>query len=268
MESIVKEAEWLVHKGVKELILVAQDTTAYGHDLYGQNSLPELLRRLAKINMVKWLRILYNHPEKVTDELIKVVAREPKICGYFDLPFQHVSGPLLRAMGRKGDMKSFLDLIAKIRKTVKSATIRSSFIIGFPGEGKSDQNLLLEFLTEAKVDRAGFFIYSREPQTPAGRMTKQVPEVIKKARFEAAYRKQSRISLEKNKKLIGSRTEVLIEGKNSGGIYFGRTRSDAPEIDGKILLSVKQRRPLVPGQIVQALITGARTYDLEGEALN
>jgi ribosomal protein S12 methylthiotransferase len=265
LESVVKEAQCLAEKGAREIILVAQDTTAYGEDLYGQKILPKLLKRLVKINMVKWIRILYNHPEKITDELIEVVAQQPKICQYFDLPFQHVSRRILKAMGRKGDMKIFLDLLGKLRKLIKGVTIRSSFMIGFPEEESRDQKLLLDFLTEAKVDRAGFFIYSREENTPAGRMSRQVPEVVKKARFEEACRKQSRISLSRNKKLVGTKTEVIIEGRNPG-FYFGRTRSDAPEVDGKIFLSVPPGQSLFPGQIVQALVTGARMYDLVGEA--
>lgn len=265
LDSIIKEAQWLAEKGVKEIILVAQDTTAYGEDLYGQSKLGQLLKKLAKIDLLKWLRVLYNYPSKITDELLGVVAGEPKIVKYFDIPFQHVDSIILKNMNRAGSYEKFMNLLEKIRKFIKNAAVRSSFIVGFPGETESQHQLLLEFLTEAKIDRAGFFAYSQEKNTLAGRMKNQIPEALKITRFRQAYRKQSLISKQINAALRGQTLEVLVEGQQRDA-YFGRTFRDAPEIDGRIFIA--SRKKLFPGQMVRAKVTASRTFDLVGEAVN
>lgn len=265
MEDIVNEAVKLVRRGVKEINLVAQDTTRYGVDLYGRPVLDDLIKRLVAVDGLVWLRLLYTYPALLNDEIIRLMAKEKKLCRYLDIPLQHAGNNMLKLMNRRGSRESIVRLIRKIRLAVPEIVLRTSFIVGFPGETNNDFQELLDFMAEVKFDRVGVFTYSREEGTTAAEMPGQVPDEVKKERYNKAMALQQKISLEKNRNKIGKVMTVLVEGCSSVklGIYTGRSEGDAPGIDGKVFF--KSNLDLQPGDIVKVLIKGAREYDLTGE---
>lgn len=265
MESIVEEAEDLAKKGVKELNVIAQDVTRYGEDNYGEKKLPELLTKLCKIDGIRWIRVLYAYPDRITDELLDVMNREEKIVKYLDLPLQHCSGDVLKRMNRSGDEKTLRALIAKIREKVPSVTLRTTLITGFPGETKADFAALCQFVKDVKFDRLGVFPYSREEGTAAYEMADQVSEKIKARRAEIIMEEQSVIMERLNEKKLGTAVEVLVEGYDSYvKMCFGRTDADAPEVDGKIFFTPKGKRSAM-GDLVTVTVTDVMEYDLMGE---
>ncbi len=264
IEEIVEEATLLAQNGVKELIVVAQDTTAYGTDIYGKSKLPELLRELCKIDGLHWIRTLYTYPEKITDEFLEVLASEQKLVKYLDIPIQHANGEILKKMNRKGDKESLTALIEKIRAKIPEITLRTTLITGFPTETEDQFCELCEFVKETRFDRLGCFPYSAEEDTVAATMDGQTPEQIKVARMENIMDMQTTIAAQKNEEKIGSVTEVLIEGWDDYiKCYFGRTQGDAPEVDGKIFFM--SSRQLIIGEFVNVRINDSIEYDLLGE---
>lgn len=265
MEELVKEAEEMVRNGVRELIVIAQDTTRYGIDLYGEYKLPELLKKLCEIEELKWIRVLYCYPERVTDELLDVMANEEKIVKYMDLPIQHCDGEILKKMNRRGDETSLRALIKKIREKVPGITLRTTLITGFPGETEEQFGRLAEFVNDIKFDRLGCFAFSPEEGTPAHDMDGQLDEDVKERRAEVIMDQQMIIAVKKNKALVGETIEIVIEGFDRyGDCYFGRSAADAPEIDGKIFFTSGGKRQ-VPGKFVKVKITDMLDYDLIGE---
>ncbi|MBR7133848.1 MAG: 30S ribosomal protein S12 methylthiotransferase RimO [Clostridia bacterium] len=266
VESCVAEARKLADMGVKELIVVAQDTTAYGTDIYGEPRLAELLRELCKIEKLVWIRTLYTYPDKITDELLQTVASEQKLVKYFDIPLQHVNGDILKAMNRKGDAESLSALIDRIREKIPNVTLRTTFITGFPGESEEQFCELAEFVKEKRFERLGCFTYSAEEDTVAATLPNQIDEQVKNDRMEQIMEMQLTIASQKNEEKIGTETEVLIEGWDDYiKCYFGRTPADAPEIDGKIFFLAD--RPLVIGDFVRVRINDIIEYDLLGELI-
>ncbi len=264
METLVKQAEELAEKGVKELILVAQETTLYGVDLYGKKSLPELLRQLAKIAGIYWIRILYCYPEEITDELINVIATEPKVCHYLDIPIQHASDAVLKRMGRKTDQASLRAMIAKLRERIPDICLRTTLISGFPGETQEDFEELYNFVDELEFDRLGVFPYSQEEDTAAAVMEGQVPEEIKLQRRDELMELQQEIAFEKAEEMIGRGLVVMIEGKVADeDTYVARTYRDAPNVDG--YLFVNSTANFMTGDLVRVRVTDANEYDLIGE---
>lgn len=264
IEDVVAEAVRLANSGVKELIVVAQDTTAYGEDIYGEPKLAELLTELSEIEGIHWIRTLYTYPEKINDKLIDTVANNPKLVKYFDIPLQHADGEILKKMNRKGDTESYKKLINHLREKMPEVTIRTTFITGFPGETDSQFETLHEFVKEIKFDRLGCFTYSAEEDTIAATMPDQIDEQVKQDRSDMIMTDQTLISADKNNEKIGKTVEVLVEGYDSYiRCYFGRTEYDAPEIDGKIFFTTDT--PLVIGDFVKVLINDSLEYDLLGE---
>ncbi|MCG9968176.1 30S ribosomal protein S12 methylthiotransferase RimO [Pelotomaculum terephthalicicum JT] len=265
VDDIACEAAHLAAGGVKELVLVAQDTTRYGVDLYGKPALVDLLKQLAALDGPVWLRILYAYPDLLTDELIELMMSEKKVCRYLDLPLQHASNEVLKRMNRRGSPAEIIRLVEKLRSALPGITLRTSFITGFPGETEADFLELLDFMREIKFDRVGVFTYSQEEHTAAAKMPDQIPEEVKSERRDRAMAVQQKISLERNMKKIGSVIPVLIEGFHSiGGLkYFGRSEGDAPDIDGKVYIMSEVK--LNPGDIVQVSVVDAAEYDLTGE---
>jgi len=267
IESVVDEVQKLTREGVKEIILVAQETTRYGLDIYGDYKLAELLSRLVPIEGLEWLRVMYCYPTSITDDLIKVIARENKICKYIDLPLQHASNSVLRRMNRTGSKEDILRLIDKLRSSIPGLTLRTSFIVGFPGETQSDYEELLEFMDEVRFERAGVFAYSREEGTPAASMPAQVSEDVKQARVQEAMLLQKEISYDHNRKKIGRVLKVLVEEFDDiQGMYIGRTEADAPEVDGQVFFNASQG--VDPGLIVPVRIDEVDEYDLTGELVH
>jgi len=263
MESIEEEARALVEDGAKELILIAQDTTRYGLDLYGKYSLAELLRRLCKIEKLRWLRVLYCYPDAITDELLDVMAEEEKIVKYIDLPLQHASGKVLKTMNRRGDKESLLALVRKIREKMPDVTLRTTMITGFPGETEEDFTELAEFVKEAKFERLGCFTYSQEEGTIAGEMEDQIDEEVKEHRAELIYESQMIIMERLGEKHVGTDIEVLTEGFDRyAECWFGRSKMDAPDTDGKVFFTAEQRPYL--GQMVTVHVDEAIDCDLFG----
>ncbi len=264
MEKLLSEAKQLADKGVKELILVAQETTLYGVDLYGKKSLCLLLHELCKIEGLKWIRILYCYPEEITDELIRAIKEEPKICHYLDIPIQSGSDRILKLMGRRTDTAAIRSLIGKLRKEIPDICIRTTFITGFPTETEEDFVSTMEFVNEMEFDRLGVFTYSPEEDTPAAVMEGQVPEEIKVKRQEEMMELQQEIAFEAAENMQGRLLEVMIEGKLTGEeAYVARTYKDAPGVDG--YLFVNTNRSLMSGDFVNVRVTGANEYDLIGE---
>ena len=264
IEDCVKEAAKLAAGGVKELTVVAQDTTAYGEDIYGRPMLAELLRELCKIEGLHWIRTLYTYPDRITDELLETVAQEEKLVKYFDIPLQHVNGDILKRMNRKGDYESLSALIDKIRAKVPGVTLRTTLITGFPGETDEQFCELAQFVKEKRFDRLGCFIYSAEEDTVAATFPDQIDEQTKQDRMENIMEMQLTVAAEKNEEKVGTVTEVLIEGWDDYiKCYFGRTPADAPEVDGKIFFM--STRPLVIGEFVRVKINDTLDYDLLGE---
>ena len=266
IEDVLEEAEQLAKKGVKELVVIAQDTTKYGIDLYGKPRLAELLEKLCKIDGFKWIRFLYAYPETITDELIDVVKNNEKICNYFDIPIQHISNPVLKKMNRKSNEESIKELIKKIRKEIPNVIIRTSLIVGFPGETQEDFEKLCEFVKTAKFDRMGAFTYSKEDGTPAERLPNQIHGNTKKARYNKIMKIQKEISDQKGKEKIGKTYEVLVENKSFDGKYLvGRTYMDVPDEDGVVYIESSDTSLI--GKFIKVKITDYSDYDLIGKIL-
>ena len=261
-EDILKEARWLADKGCRELILIAQDLTGYGYDFDGKLHLPELLKELCTVEKLHWIRLMYCYEDKITDELIKVMAEEEKICHYIDIPIQHASDRVLKAMNRRSTGKSIRNTIERLRRAIPDIHIRTTLITGFPGEKKEDFDILYDFADEIRFERLGVFAYSREEGTPAGDMKQQVRSDVKERRKNQIMSRQVEISLEKNQEKIGKVLEVLVEEKDEEGAYIGRTQYDAPEIDNSVIF--KSQREHKPGEFVKVLVQDAFDYDLAG----
>ena len=264
METLLKEAGTLVEQGVKELILVAQETTLYGTDLYGKKSLPELLRKLSEIRGLYWIRILYCYPEEITEELIDTIAELPKVCHYLDIPIQHASDKILKRMGRRTDQQQLKEKIAMIRSKIPDICLRTTLITGFPGETQEDHEQSMAFVDEMEFDRLGVFTYSAEEDTPAASFPDQIEEEVKKDRQADIMELQQEIAFEKAEGMTGQDVLVMIEGKVADeNAYVGRTYKDAPNVDG--LVFVNTDRELMTGDFVPVHITGSYEYDLIGE---
>ena len=266
IEDVLEEANMLCEKGVKELILVAQDTTKYGEDLYGELKLPALLGELNKIEKLQWIRLLYCYPDRITDELIEAIAENEKVCHYIDIPMQHADGEILKAMNRRGDKESLLALVNNLRDRIPDMVIRTTFITGFPGETEEAFATLSEFVNEAKLDRVGCFAYSREEGTPAYDFENQVDHDVAVERAEVIMNQQYTISEEKLDECIGKTFDVLVEGYDPyTDSYYGRTFMDAPDIDNNVILTSGYR--IDDGDIVPVEIFDKDEYSLIGEAV-
>lgn len=263
MEDVLKEAERLAAAGTKELILIAQDTTAYGMDFDGKYHLAELLTELCKVDGIAWIRIMYAYEDRITDELIEVMAREDKICKYLDIPLQHASDRVLRAMDRRSTRESIRNTVRRLRSAMDDIRIRTTLITGFPGESEEDFDELIDMVETERFDRLGVFTYSAEEGTPAGEMDDQIPEEVKEERMDQIMRRQLEISLENNRDLVGFTLEVIIDEEDEDGSYIGRSRYDAPEIDNSVLINTSKKH--VPGDIINVRIVDAFDYDLVGE---
>ena len=265
MEHLLKEARYLVEEvGVKELILVAQETTLYGVDLYGEKKLPTLLKELSKIDGLKWIRILYCYPEEITEELIDVMSSEPKVLHYLDVPIQHASDTILKRMGRRTSRAELEEKIAMMRKRIPDICLRTTLISGFPGETEEDFEIVKEFVAKMCFDRLGVFAYSKEEGTPAAEMPDQIPEEVKESRRDELMLIQQEIAFGKAEERIGEEYDVLVEGKiPEDDIYVGRTYLDAPEVDGFVFF--ESDRELVSGELVRVRIVDCNEYDLIGE---
>ena len=258
----MQEAEELASKGCREVILIAQDVTEYGRDLYGELMLAKLLRKLCRIEGLRWIRLMYCYEDKITDELIEVMALEEKICHYIDIPLQHISDHVLSSMNRHSTTESIKDTLCRLRKAIPDIHIRTTLITGFPGEGEEDFDELVDFVESQKFERLGVFAYSREEGTVAGDMENQIDEEIKQARADSIMRRQMDISREVNEEKVGRIFEVLVDGQDEEGAYIGRTQYDAPEIDNTVIFQAEQE--LVPGDLVRVVITDAFDYDIVG----
>lgn len=266
LEDIVKEAKWLASSGVKELIVVAQDTTRYGSDLYGELKLPELLRRLCRIDGFVWIRVLYCYPEMVTDELLDVLAEEPKMAKYIDIPIQHINSAVLRRMHRRSTREEILSVVQRVRERVPNITLRTTLIAGFPGETKEQFEELVEFVKESKFDRLGCFAYSQEEGTPAAKLPNQLDEETKARRAELVMLEQQTINEARNRAQLGKRIKVLVEGfDRESCCYVGRSEADAPDIDGVVLFV--SEKELSPGDFAEVELLDILEYDLMGRAV-
>lgn len=266
MERLLEQASYLALNGAKELILVAQETTLYGVDLYGEKRLPMLLRELCKISGLEWIRILYCYPEEITEELIQVMKEEEKICHYLDMPLQHCSDAMLKRMGRRTSKADLEAIIKRLRMEMPDITLRTTLITGFPGETEDNQRELCAFVKEMRFDRLGVFTYSPEEGTAAARMENQIAEEIKEERKAEIMELQQQIAFEKAEEMNGEVLKVMIEGKlPEDNIYVGRTYKDAPNVDGFIFVSAE--RELLSGDMIKAYVTEARDYDLIGEMI-
>lgn len=264
METLEAQARRLAEAGVRELILVAQETTLYGVDLYGRKCLPRLLGRLAEIDGIRWIRLLYCYPEEITEELLDVMAKEPKVCRYLDIPIQHASDSVLKRMGRRTNQEELRARIGRLRERIPDICLRTTLISGFPGETQEDFEELYRFVNEMEFDRLGVFAYSQEEDTPAAQMPGQIEESVKEQRRDELMELQQAISLEKAEGLIGRRLTVMIEGKVADeDVYVGRTYRDAPNVDGYLFLNTTAS--LMTGDFVEALVTDCSEYDLIGE---
>lgn len=267
MERLVKEAEYLAEQGVKELILVAQETTVYGKDIYGEKSLPKLLRALCKVSGLRWIRILYCYPEEITEELIQVMKEEPKICHYIDLPIQHASDAILKRMGRRTSKAQLIETVEHLREEIPDICIRTTLITGFPGETEEQHEEVMDFVDQMEFDRLGVFTYSPEEDTPAAEFEHQIPEEIKEDRQAELMELQQDIAFELAENMIGQTVLVMIEGKVADeNAYVGRTYKDAPNVDGLIFIMTDEE--LVSGDFAMVKVTGAQEYDLIGELLS
>ena len=266
MEDLLDEAGRLVEGGAKELILIAQETTVYGMDLYGKKMLPELLHRLCGLEGLDWIRILYCYPEEITDELIQVMKEEVKICHYLDIPIQHSEDSILKRMGRKTDRAELTELIGKLRREIPDIILRTTLITGFPGETEEEFERMKDFVEQMRFDRLGVFTYSPEEGTKAADMEGQIDEECKEARRDAVMELQQQISAEKAASMVGKEMSVLIEGYlYEEDIYVGRTYMDAPKVDGNVF--VRSEEEMISGDIVPVRITGASEYDLMGDVI-
>ncbi len=266
MDELVKEAEYLADNGVKELIIVAQEITVYGKDLYGEKKLPELLHRLCKIPGIQWIRLLYCYPEEITDELIETIRTEKKICHYIDMPIQHASDKILKAMGRRTNNAELRNIISKLRKEIPDICLRTTLITGFPGETEEDHQILLDFIDEMEFGRLGVFTYSPEEDTKAASLDNQVDEEVKLCRKDEIMELQQEISMDKSEKLVGKEIEVIIEGKASDeDVYVGRSYMDAPSVDGYVFINSEEE--LMSGDFAKVRIVKAMEYDLIGDLI-
>ena len=263
MERLIAQAEDMAEQGVKELILVAQETTVYGKDLYGKKSLHILLKKLCEIRGIRWIRILYCYPEEIYDELIETIRDQKKICHYLDIPIQHASDRILKRMGRRTSKQELIDIVGKLRKEIPDIVLRTTLITGFPGETEEDHEELKEFVDEMEFDRLGVFTYSPEENTPAAEMADQVPEEVKEERRDELMELQQEISYDRGQDRIGQELLVMIEGKVADeSAYIGRTYGDAPKVDGYIFVQTGEL--LMTGDFAKVRVTGALEYDLIG----
>jgi len=263
-ESLLREAEALAAQGVKELILVAQETTVYGQDIYGHKALPELLRGLCQIEGLRWIRVMYCYPEEIDDALIQVIREEEKICHYLDIPIQHASDAILKRMGRRTNKNELIHIIHKLRQEIPDICLRTTLITGFPGETKQDHEELMEFVEEMAFDRLGVFAYSQEEDTPAADMPEQIPDELKQERLDELMTLQQEIAFDAAADMEGRIVDAMIEGHVADeDVYVARTYKDAPDVDG--FLFVRTDRELMTGEFVRVKITGANGYDLMGE---
>ncbi|KSV60079.1 30S ribosomal protein S12 methylthiotransferase RimO [Acetivibrio ethanolgignens] len=266
MEKLLEEASYLALNGVKELILVAQETTLYGKDIYGEKKLPELLRELCKISGLEWIRLLYCYPEEITDELIQVIREENKICNYLDMPIQHCADSILKRMGRRTSKAELVEIVTRLRREIPDICLRTTLITGFPGETEEDHKELLDFVDAMEFDRLGVFTYSPEENTAAAKMENQIDEKVKCRRQQELMELQQEIAFEKAEDSEGRRLMVMIEGSlPEDGVYIGRTYKDAPKVDGYIF--VNSERELLSGELVPVYVTDAKDYDLIGELI-
>lgn len=266
IENLVKQAEHLTENGVRELILVAQETTLYGTDLYGTKSLPLLLEKLSEVEQIRWIRILYCYPEEITKELVEAMKKLPKVCHYLDIPIQHGADRILKKMGRRTDSRQLTQMIQYLRQEIPDIALRTTLITGFPGETAEDFEKLQEFVKTMRFDRLGVFTYSREEDTPAAEMPEQIPEEIKEERRDVIMAMQQEIAFEKNESRIGQEMDVMIEGYlPEDDVYVGRSYMDAPDVDGFVFLSTGWN--LVTGDYVKVRIIQAQGYDLIGEVI-
>lgn len=265
MEDILSEAEYLAKNGVKELLVIAQDTTRYGEDIYGELKLPELLKKLCKIDGIKWIRILYCYPDRITDELIDVISKEEKVLNYIDIPLQHCNKRILKLMNRNGDKESLTNLLKKIRQKIPDVILRTTFICGFPGETDEEFNELAEFSKEIKFERMGCFMYSQEEGTPASYMDNQVDNEVKFRRQEILMEEQMRIMEENSIKMLGKTITVLFEGyDDESNLYFGRSVADSPDIDGRVYFDILDK-DVKEGEFLNIKINKFDNCDLIGE---
>ena len=266
MERLIDQAEDMAEQGVKELILVAQETTLYGMDLYGKKELPRLLHELAQIPGIYWIRILYCYPEEITDELIQVMKEEPKICHYLDLPIQHANDTILKRMGRRTSKQELIDIVQKLRKEIPDICLRTTLITGFPGETQEQHEEVMEFIDTLEFDRLGAFTYSPEEDTPAATFEDQIDEEVKEDRQADIMELQQEIAFDKAEDMIGREVLVMIEGKVADeNAYVGRTYRDAPNVDGLIFINTDVE--LISGDFAKVKVTGALDYDLIGELM-
>ena len=266
MERLLKQAMDMAEQGVKELILVAQETTVYGKDLYGKKSLHLLLKELCKIPGIVWIRVLYCYPEEINEELIQVIKEEPKICHYLDLPIQHGSDAVLKRMGRRTTQAELRSIIGRLREEIPDIALRTTLIAGFPGETEEDHQEALQFVKDMRFDRLGVFTYSEEEGTPAAQMPDQIEEFVKEERRDALMLAQQSIAFEKSEEMVGKTVDVLIEGRlPEEDIYIGRTYRDAPDVDGYVFVHAEE--DMISGDIVKVEITDAKDYDLVGDVI-
>ncbi|MGN0407732.1 MAG: 30S ribosomal protein S12 methylthiotransferase RimO [Bacteroides sp.] len=264
MEELVSQAEYLASQGVKELILVAQETSLYGVDLYGEKSLHKLLHELGKIDGIEWIRVLYCYPEEIDDNLIEAIKTEPKVCHYLDLPIQHASDEVLKRMGRRTTKQDLIDIVGKLRKEIPDICLRTTLITGFPGETDEQHEEVLDFIDELSFDRLGAFTYSAEEDTPAAEFENQVDEEVKTQRRDEIMELQQAISTECSADMVGRTLKVMIEGKLADeNVYVGRTYRDAPNVDGYVFVNTDAQ--LMSGDFIPVRITGSDEYDLMGE---
>jgi len=262
MEDIETEIKYLATLGVTEIVLVAQDTSCYGIDIYKESKLSELLKRIEKIEGITWIRILYTYPEGITDELLETIKNSQKVCKYFDIPIQHINNDVLKRMGRNTTKEKIVNLINKIKNNIPDAVLRTSLIVGFPGETDEQFEELKEFVAKGYFDKLGVFEYSKEDGTAAAKLKEQVLKKVKKTRRNAIMEVQQKVSLENNKKIIGEELKVLVGGKINEGTFFGRTYKDSPEIDGLTFIECDEELPL--GEFTTVKIEKAKEYDLVG----
>ncbi|HHU63562.1 MAG TPA: 30S ribosomal protein S12 methylthiotransferase RimO [Clostridiales bacterium] len=265
MEALIQEATMLAGRGIKELIIIAQDTTSYGIDLYGSYKLKELLNKLAQIDGLQWIRLMYCYPDKIDDELIEIIAGHDNICNYLDIPIQHINDEILARMNRSHDSQDIIRLFDKLREKISDVVIRTSLIVGFPGETHSQFDELCDFLKKYKINRVGAFTYSREESTPAANFNNQINQRTKQERLEKLMEIQREISYDINKDRLNKKEKVLIEGRRGADLFLGRSYAEAPEVDGVVF--VKSTKELEVGQFVDVIFTEAYEYDMLGELI-
>jgi len=265
-ESVLREVQEMAAQGVKEIMVMAQDTTRYGYDFNGELRLPQLIRQLARIEGIEWIRLMYCYPDRFTDELIETMRQEPKVCRYIDLPLQHADNKILKEMNRRGTIEEAETLIGKLRSAMPDITLRTTMITGFPGESEQEFQTLLHFIERVQFDRLGVFAYSQEENTPAGQRDDQILPEVREQRRDRIMQLQQKISLTRQQRWIGQVVRVLIEEKQSDGRWMGRTEGDAPEIDGQVYITGSQTS-IQAGDLVKVRILEADSYDLVGEVV-